>query len=140
MSESFLAAIADRSVASVLPPAESFNASRLRERVRTSKRQPCVMIAPPTLSPVFNLEHSIHRPSRLLRDDIELVFRPDLDDEYKRHECGACTGVEKPEFILQNILVVPTWQQAAMDLSEISDGVNTVRRQLLGRFDKWAQL
>ncbi|KAL1524587.1 hypothetical protein AB1Y20_019477 [Prymnesium parvum] len=144
MSASFLAAASARHGGDAqpsTPPAAADGATsegKLRERVRTSKRQPCVTLVPPSLSTVFNLEHSIHRPSRLLRDDIELVFRPDLDDEYRRHEGGAAANVEKADFLSQHLLVVPTWQPAKMDLSEIAEQVNVVRRGLLESFDDWA--
>ena len=151
MSESFLAAISTRGSGTTAPAAAPAPTAapapeaatvayegKLRERVRTSKRQPSVMIVPQTFNAPFNLEHSVHRPSRLLRNDIELVFRPDLDTEYKRHEAGAATGIEKNDFLLEHLLVVPTWQPAAMDLSEIAGAVNVVRRGLLQSFDRWA--
>eukprot|EP00966_Prymnesium_polylepis_P253883 5868089-Prymnesium_polylepis.1 len=96
------------------------------------------MLSPPAHSAAFNLEHSIHRPSRLLRNDIELVFRPDLADEFKRHEHGAAAGADKLDFLSKHLLVVPTWQPSSMDLSEMAEAVNVVRRGLLHDFDRWA--
>ena len=147
MSDTFLAAISARSSggagagAPAAPPPDAATVAyegKLRERVRTSKRQPCVMLIPPQYSAPFNLEYSIHRPSRLMRNDIELVFRPDIDDEHKRHEAGAAAGAEKNDFMNEHLLVVPTWQPAAMDLSEIAEDVNVVRGGLLRSFDRWA--
>jgi len=41
--------------------------------------QPTETLVPPTRLSASKLEYSVHRPSRLLRRDIELVFRPDLE-------------------------------------------------------------
>ena len=105
---------------------------------RIAGRKAVVLVAP-SYSEAFALEHSIHRPSRLLRDDVELVFRPDLDSEFKRHERGTAAGAEKAAFLSESLLVIPTWQEAALDLSEISADVNVVRRGLLAQFDVWAK-
>ena len=103
-----------------------------------------VTLAPPWLSEAFQVEHSIHRPSRLLLKDIEIVFRPDLEAEYERKKAAAAAGAqitgieEKEAFLRANLLAVPTWQPAQQDLSEISDAVNEERRALLKNFDAWA--
>ena len=86
-----------------------------------------VTLAPPWLSEAFQVEHSIHRPSRLLLKDIEIVFRPDLEAEYERKKAAAAAGAqitgieEKEAFLRANLLAVPTWQPAQQDLSEISE-------------------
>ena len=53
-----------------------------------------VTLAPPWLSEAFQVEHSIHRPSRLLLKDIEIVFRPDLEAEYERKKAAAAGGAQ----------------------------------------------
>ena len=53
-----------------------------------------VTLAPPWLSEAFQVEHSIHRPSRLLLKDIEIVFRPDLEAEYERKKAAAAAGAQ----------------------------------------------
>ena len=98
----------------------------------------CVMLVPQTFSKAFQLEYSIHRLSRLLRTDVELVFRPDLEDAYQSDPRGAKAGVSKEAFLQEHLLAVPTWQPSSQDLSEISDVVNQERRALLKNFDAWA--
>ena len=100
--------------------------------------QPTETLVAPTLLPSFNLEWSVHRPSRLLRNDIELVFRPDLEAEFQRHERGAGAGAEKDVWMHEHLLAVPTWQPSERDLSEMSNVVNEERRALLDKFDVWA--
>ena len=46
---------------------------------RIMPSQPTETLVPPTRLSASKLEYSVHRPSRLLRRDIELVFRPDLE-------------------------------------------------------------
>ncbi len=99
--------------------------------------QPAETLVPPALLDAWQLEFSIHKPSRLLRRDIELVFRPDLQAEYERHPDGATAGTSLDDFLSSHLLAVPTWQPASLDLSEISDPVNEMRRGLLERFDEW---
>uniref|UniRef100_A0A7S4BZR5 Uncharacterized protein n=1 Tax=Chrysotila carterae TaxID=13221 RepID=A0A7S4BZR5_CHRCT len=101
-------------------------------------RQPSETVHPPTLLPRFQIEYSVHRPSRLLRKDVEIVFRPDLQTEYERHPDGAATGVEKDQFLRVHLLAIPTWQPATLDLSEMSFEVNEQRKKLLVNFDMWA--
>jgi hypothetical protein len=81
----------------------------------------------------------VHRPSRLLRKDIELVFRPDLKTEYERHPAGAATGINPDDFLHAHLLAVPTWQPATRDLSEMSFEVNQERKGLLVNFVRWAE-
>lgn len=102
-------------------------------------RQPTETLVAPTLMPSYQLEYSIHRPSRLLRTDIELVFRPDLESEFQRHAHGAPAGASKDAWLHEHLLAVPTWQPAQRDLSEISFEVNEERRALLDNFDVWAK-
>ena len=104
-----------------------------------SRRQPCVVVRPPSMSKQYALEHSTHRPSRLLRRDIELVFRPDLEAEYRRHPQGAASGCDKDDFLQAHLLAIPTWQPATSDLSEMSARVNAERKQLLDKFDVWVR-
>jgi len=99
------------------------------------------------------LEYSVHQPSRLLRTDIELVFRPDVDvrpatrplsrtcsadecaapqAEFKRQRPGALAEA-KDDWFHEVLLAIPTWQQAARDLSEISDAVSNTRPLLKPR-------
>lgn len=99
----------------------------------------CKTLVPPTLSPAFQLEYSIHKPSRLLRNEIELVFRPDLEAVYQSDPRGAAAGVDKDDFLAAHLCAIPTWQPATQDLSEISPVVNEERRKLLVNFDKWAK-
>ena len=98
----------------------------------------CIMLVPQTFSDAFQLEYSVHRVSRLLRSDVELVFRPDLDDAYKQDPRGEAAGVSKDAYLQECLLAVPTWQPAKGDLSEISYEVNQERRELLANFDVWA--
>ena len=114
-------------------------AEALERRVDGARRQPTEMVAPCTFSDPYAMEYSLHRPSRLLRRDIELVFRPDLDDEYQRDPRGAAAGVEKDEWLARHLLACPTWQPASCDLSEMSATVNAERFQLLHKFDAWAR-
>jgi len=93
---------------------------------------------PPAFLEAAKLEISIHRPSRLLRRDIELVFRPDLEEEYRRHPAGSASDVDKDEFMRAHLLAIPTWQHSRNDLSEISFEVNEERKELLNNFDKWS--
>ena len=98
-----------------------------------------VTLTPPTECPAQELEYSVHRPSRLLRRDIELVFRPDIDTSYHSDPRGEQAGRTKEEYLEACLLAVPTWQPAKRDLSEISFEVNQERRTLLDRFDIWAK-
>ena len=86
----------------------------------------------------LQIEYSIHKPSRLLRRDVELVFRPDLDDAYKADPRGAAAGFDKETFLREHLLAVPTWQPSEQDLSKMSFVVNEERRGLLKSFDAWA--
>jgi len=95
-------------------------------------------LTPPAMLPACKLEFSIHRPARLLRDDIELVFRPDLEAEFNRHPAGSASGTDKDSFLKQHLLAIPTWQPSTQDLSEISFPVNEERKALLVNFDAWA--
>ena len=92
------------------------------------------LVAPPVLSPAFAMEHSIHKPPRMLRRDIELVFRPDIAEAHQRE---ASEGETVDEYLAQRLLAVPTWQPATQDLSEISFKVNEERRGLLTNFHAW---
>jgi len=92
----------------------------------------------PTMCNAMRLEYSVHRPSRLLRKDIEIVFRPDLEAAYRSDPRGAASGVDKEAFLQANLLAVPTWQPAERDLSEMSYEVNKERGGLLVHFDEWA--
>lgn len=103
------------------------------------KRGRSTTVVPPTMSPTYNLEYSIHRPSRLLRQDIHIVFRPDLEAEHASDPRGAAAGLSLDEFLARYLLAVPTWQPAQQDLSEISNIVNEERRALLANFDAWAE-
>ena len=92
------------------------------------------LVSPPTLTPAFGVEHSIHKPPRMLRRDIELVFRPDLA---AAHEREAAEGEALDDYLASRLLAVPTWQPATQDLSEISFKVNEERRGLLKNFHAW---
>ena len=92
----------------------------------------------PTMCEPFNMEYSLHRPSRLLRSDVELVFQPDIEAAYQSDPRGAKAGITKIEFVRLHLLAVPTWQPSKRDLSEISFDVNEERRGLLSNFDEWA--
>ena len=96
-------------------------------------------LVPATFAESYKLEYSIHRPSALLRNDIELVFRPDLDDVYHSDPRGKAAGLSKDDFLKAHLLAVPTWQPAENDLSEISFPVNQERRALLDNFDSWVK-
>ena len=98
-----------------------------------------VMLKPPSLCASYQLEYSVHTPSRLLRRDIELVFRPDLEDAYQKDPRGAAAGIDKDEFLREYLLALPTWQPSKHDLSEIAFEVNEERRGLLANFDVWAE-
>jgi hypothetical protein len=115
------------------------DATAVLERFDRARAQPCEVIASPAMSEPYQLERSVHSPSRLLRRDIELVFRPDLDEEHARHPLGQAAGVEKDAFLEQHLLAVPTWQPSTRDLSEISEATNVERQQLLFKFDVWAR-
>ena len=93
------------------------------------------LVAPPTFCPASKLEHSIHKPPRMLRADIELVFKPDLADAYQRESAGAHESMD--DWLAERLLAVPTWQPAEQDLSEISFVVNEERRGLLANFHAW---
>ena len=108
-----------------------------KEKVASSSGS--VMLTLPTKCAAQELEYSVHRPSRLLRRDIELVFRPDIDAAYHSDPRGQQAGVTKEAFLEEHLLAVPTWQPAKRDLSEISFEVNQERRALLARFDAWAK-
>ena len=99
---------------------------------------PCIQIVVPTSSTSWRIEYSVHKPSRLLRADITLVFRPDLEAAHKADARGAPAGVAFDEFIAAHLLAIPTWQPSEHDLSEISAPVNLERRGLLRNFDSWA--
>ena len=81
------------------------------------------LLSPPTLSPAFNVEASIHKPPRMLRRDIELVFRPDLAAAHTRE---AAEGQSLDEYLAERLIAVPTWQPSKHDLSEMSFVVNEV--------------
>jgi hypothetical protein len=97
------------------------------------------MLVHPTMSDSFALEYSIHRPSRLMRREIELVFKPDLEAAYQRDPRGAAAGIDKDAYLEAYLLALPTWQPSKSDLSEISFTVNQERRGLLLNFDVWAR-
>lgn len=77
------------------------------------------------------LELSVHRPSRLLLRDIELVFRPDLDAAFAGRGADFET---KDAFLRERLLVVPCWQPATQDLSVVSDAVSDERKLLCKSF------
>lgn len=99
----------------------------------------CITVVEPTLCDSFQLEYSIHRPSSLLRRDIELVFRPDLEVVYQQDPRGAAAGVDKDTYLKEHLLAIPTWQPSAHDLSQIAFPVNQERRALLDNFDTWCK-
>ena len=94
------------------------------------------LLSPPTLSPAFNVEASIHKPPRMLRRDIELVFRPDLAAAHARE---AAEGQSLDEYLAERLIAVPTWQPSKHDLSEMSFVVNEERRGLLLNFHAWVK-
>ena len=94
------------------------------------------LLSPPTLSPAFNVEASIHKPPRMLRRDIELVFRPDLAAAHTRE---AAEGQSLDEYLAERLIAVPTWQPSKHDLSEMSFVVNEERRGLLLNFHAWVK-
>jgi len=106
-----------------------------RKKAATS---PCVQLVPPTFIKERRIEYSVHRPSRLLRNDITLVFRPDLEAAFKIDPRGSAAGVDFDAFVSTYLLAIPTWQPSEHDLSEISYPVNEERRKLLENFDSWA--
>ena len=111
--------------------------SRARKKAASS---PCVTVIPPTLSRAWMIEYSVHRPSRLLRNDILLVFRPDLTAAFKADPRGEAAGMDFAAYIAAYLLAIPTWQPSKYDLSEISFPVNEERASLLRNFDEWATL
>lgn len=98
-----------------------------------------VTLIPPAMCEAFTLEYSLHRPGRLLRRDVELVFRPDIEDAWRADPRGAAAGLDKENYLREYLLAVPTWQPSERDLSEMSNPVNEERRSLLVNFDKWAE-
>ena len=64
-------------------------------------------LVPATFAESYKLEYSIHRPSALLRNDIELVFRPDLDDVYHSDPRGKAAGLSKDDFLKAHLLGRP---------------------------------
>ena len=119
------------------PPPKKIGAPHLVSAPKKG-RQPSVTLVAPHLQVSWDLELSLHSPSRLLRRDVELVFRPDLEAEYRRHPNGSAAGTPKDDFLQQCLVAVPTWQPSRFDLSEMSDPVNTERRGLLANFEAWA--
>ena len=119
------------SAASAAPPPASNPAPKRPARE-------CITLVPQTMCPALQLEYSVHKPSRLLRRDIELVFRPDLDTSYHTDPRGAAAGLDKEAYLEAYLLAVPTWQPSSHDLSEIAFEVNEERKGLLGNFDAWA--
>ena len=111
--------------------------SRAKKRANSS---PCVQVVPPTLISSWQIEYSVHHPSRLLRNDIALVFRPDLQKAYENDPRGASAGVEFESYLASNLLALPTWQPSQFDLSEISYEINQERKGLLDNFDHWAKV
>ena len=74
------------------------------------------LLSPPTLTPAYNVEISIHKPPRMLRRDIELVFRPDLTAAHARE---AAEGQSLDDYLAERLIAVPTWQpskQAQMQM------------------------
>jgi len=112
-----------------------------RQSTRTDKASAgsCTTLVSATFAESYRLEYSIHQPSALLRNDIELVFRPDLDDAYNADPRGKASGISKEAFLKAHLLAIPTWQPAENDLSEISFPVNQERRALLANFDSWVK-
>ena len=94
------------------------------------------LLSPPTLTPAFKVEISIHKPPRMLRRDIELVFRPDLTAAHARE---AAEGQSLDEYLAERLIAVPTWQPSKQDLSEMSFVVNEERRGLLLNFHAWVK-
>ena len=92
------------------------------------------LLSPPTLTPAYKVEISIHKPPRMLRRDIELVFRPDLTAAHARE---AAEGQSLDDFLAERLIAVPTWQPSRQDLSEMSFIVNEERRGLLLNFHAW---
>lgn len=105
---------------------------------QSRSRQPAECLQSPQYNEALQFEHSVHLPSRLLRNDIELVFRPDLETEFERHPAGKISGATYDDFLWRNLLVVPTWQPGSCDLSEICNKVNQERKDMLEKFDAWA--
>ena len=97
-----------------------------------------VTVVPQTMCPALQIEYSVHRPSRLLRGDVEMVFRPDLDASYKSDPRGAAAGLSKEAYLQAHLLAIPTWQPSVHDLSQIAFEVNEERRGLLANFDAFA--
>ena len=79
----------------------------------------------------------MHTPSRLLRRDIELVFRPDLEDAYQKRPARRAASTRTNS--CASTCSLPTWQPSKHDLSEIAFEVNEERRGLLANFDVWAE-
>ncbi|KAJ1618312.1 hypothetical protein T492DRAFT_1093502 [Pavlovales sp. CCMP2436] len=79
-------------------------------------------------------ELTVHRPSRLLLADIELVFRPDLAHAHKASGAGYPS---RDAFLRERVLLIPLWQPATQDLSVISPEVSAERRQLCMNFVAW---
>ena len=125
-------------VRSLSAPTTSAASSKASDKASSDGKQ-CVTLVAPILSTTYTLEYSVHRCSRLLRTDVELVFRPDLDAEYRSDPRGAAAGVSKDDYLRDCLLAVPTWQPSKNDLSEISYPVNQERKTLLNNFDAWAQ-
>jgi hypothetical protein len=80
-------------------------------------------------------ELTVHRPSRLLLRDIELVFKPDLDAAY-HHANARSPGAykNKEAFLRERLLIIPLWQPAHQNLAVISETVTAERRGLCRAF------
>ena len=66
-----------------------------------------VTLAPPWLSEAFQVEHSIHRLSRLLLKDIEIVFGP-TSAEYERKKAAAAAGAQITGIEEKEVFLAPT--------------------------------
>ena len=134
-----LAEAAKAAEAAALQPSAESNSCCRRISSKLATRGSCSTVVEPTLCPSYQLEYSIHQPSSLLRSDIELVFRPDLEAAYSSDPRGAKAGLDKDTFLKKYLLAIPTWQPSEHDLSEISFPVNQERRALLDNFETWCK-
>jgi hypothetical protein len=121
------------------PSAPETNSCCRRIASKLATRGSCTTVVQPTMCESFQLEYSVHHPSSLLRADIELVFRPDLEANYASDPRGAKAGIDKDAYLKKYLLAIPTWQPSEHDLSEIAFPVNQERRALLDNFETWCQ-
>ena len=68
---------------------------------------------------IYNLEFTIHKCPKIMKKDIQLVFKNDLDLDN------------------ENILIIPTWQQSSISLLDIDHDVTIEMDRLFINFKNW---